>query len=96
MGQVLDLRRLRTAYAAVRANGGAPGVDGVTVEAFGAHLEEHLRELVSTLRARTYRPQPVRRVLIPKPDWGAAASGDSGGTRSGGPTGGAASLGADL
>jgi RNA-directed DNA polymerase len=70
MGQVLDLRRLRTAYAAVRANGGAPGVDGVTVEAFGAHLEEHLREVAAALRARTYRPHPVRRVLLPKPDGG--------------------------
>jgi len=70
MGQVLDLRRLRGAYDAVRANGGAPGVDGVTVEAFGEHLEDNLRGLVSELRARTYRPRPVRRVLIPKPDGG--------------------------
>ena len=70
MGQVLDLRRLRAAYEAVRANGGAPGGDGVTGEAFGEHLEERLRELVSELRARTYRPRPVRRVLLPKPDGG--------------------------
>jgi RNA-directed DNA polymerase len=70
MGQVLDLRRMRTAYQAVRANGGAPGVDGETVEAFGDHLEEHLHVLISELRARTYRPRSVRRVLIPKPDGG--------------------------
>jgi RNA-directed DNA polymerase len=70
MGQVLDPRRMRAAYHAVRANGGAPGVDGVTVEAFGDRLEENLRALISELRGRTYRPRPVRRVLIPKPDGG--------------------------
>jgi RNA-directed DNA polymerase len=47
MGQVLDFRRMRAAYHAVRANGGAPGVDGMTVEAFGEDLEEHLRGLIT-------------------------------------------------
>jgi RNA-directed DNA polymerase len=70
MGQVLDLRRLRAAYEAVRRNRGEPGVDGVTVEAFGEHLEASLAALVVELRDKTYRPQPVRRVLIPKPDGG--------------------------
>jgi RNA-directed DNA polymerase len=68
MGQVLDLRRLRAAYEAVRSNRGEPGVDGVTVEAFGENLEATLAALVVELRAKTYRPQPVRRVWIPKPD----------------------------
>ena len=68
MGQVLDLRRLRAAYEAVRSNRGEPGVDGVTVEAFGEQLEANLEALVVELRAKTYRPQPVRRVWIPKPD----------------------------
>ena len=68
MGRVLDLRRLRAAYEAVRSNRGEPGVDGVTVEAFGEQLEANLAALVVELRAKTYRPQPVRRVLIPKPD----------------------------
>src|SRR5215510_934963 len=70
MGQVLELRRLRAAYAEVRANQGAAGVDGVSVEEFGERLEENLLELISQLRARTYRPLPVKRVLIPKPDGG--------------------------
>jgi hypothetical protein len=70
MGQVLDPRRLRAAYAAVRANRGEPGVDGVTVEAFGEDLETNVMALIAELRAGTYRPQPVRRVLIPKPDGG--------------------------
>ncbi|HJU68569.1 MAG TPA: group II intron reverse transcriptase/maturase [Gemmatimonadaceae bacterium] len=68
MGQVVDLRRLRAAYEAVRSNRGEPGVDGVTVDAFGENLEANLAALVVELRAQTYRPQPVRRVWIPKPD----------------------------
>ena len=70
MGQVLELRGLKAAYEEVRANHGAPGVDGVSVEEFGERLEENLLELISQLRARTYRPLPVKRVLIPKPDGG--------------------------
>ena len=70
MGQVLELRRLRAAYEKVRAKRGAPGVDGVSVEEFGERLEENLLKLISELRARTYRPLPVKRVLIPKPDGG--------------------------
>lgn len=70
MGQVLELRRLKAAYEEVRANHGAPGVDGVSVEEFGERLEENLLKLIAELRARTYRPLPVKRVLIPKPDGG--------------------------
>jgi RNA-directed DNA polymerase len=65
---VLDPRRLRAAYDAVRVNRGEPGVDGVTVDAFGEDLDANLVALIAELRARTYRPQPVRRVWIPKPD----------------------------
>jgi RNA-directed DNA polymerase len=70
MGQVLELRRLKAAYEEVRANHGAAGVDGVSVEEFGERLEENLLKLIAELRARSYRPLPVRRVLIPKPDGG--------------------------
>jgi len=55
------------AYVLVRANGGAPGVDGVTcadIEAQG--LEEWLAGLKEVLRTKTYTPDPVRRVQIPK------------------------------
>ena len=44
----------------------APGVDGVSVEAYGEGLEEKLKELVGRMKAQRYRPQPVRRVSIPK------------------------------
>jgi RNA-directed DNA polymerase len=62
---------LEHAYGLARANGGAPGVDGVT---FGkietAGRAEWLSGLGKTLRDRTYRPDPVRRVMIPKPNGG--------------------------
>ena len=62
---------LRHAYDLARANKGAPGVDGVTfamVEA--ASREEWLAAIRKDLVAKTYRPAPVRRVMIPKPGGG--------------------------
>ena len=59
---------LRHAYDLMRANNGAPGVDGVTfamIEADG--LEEWLSGIRKELIEKTYRPAPVRRVMIPKP-----------------------------
>jgi RNA-directed DNA polymerase len=60
---------LAFAYARCRANGGASGVDEQTfadIEAYG--LEKWLGELTEELQQKTYQPQPVRRVWIPKPD----------------------------
>ena len=59
---------LRHAYLLARANAGAPGVDGQTfadIELSG--LEEWLAGLREELVSQTYRPAPVRRVMIPKP-----------------------------
>src|SRR3954462_4152483 len=62
---------LSHAYALARANGGAPGVDGITFEKIEAvGLEEWLAAIRKDLVAKTYRPQPVRRVMIPKPGGG--------------------------
>src|SRR5437763_2630368 len=58
---------LRHAYALARANRGAPGVDGVSFTALeAAGLEEWLAGLGKDLAAKTYRPEPLRRVMIPK------------------------------
>ena len=62
---------LHHAYALARANAGAPGVDGVTferIEALGA--EVWLAGLREELVSKTYRPDPVRRAMIPKPGGG--------------------------
>jgi RNA-directed DNA polymerase len=60
---------LACAYECCKANGGAAGVDGQTLEAIEAYgVERWLDELAQELKSRTYRPLPVRRVYIPKPD----------------------------
>jgi RNA-directed DNA polymerase len=62
---------LRHAYDLVRANRGAPGIDGVTCAAIeAAGLEDWLGGVEADLRSKTYQPQPVRRVVIPKPGGG--------------------------
>ena len=62
---------LRHAYDLARANKGAPGVDGVDFAAIeAAGLENWLTGIEQELRSKTYQPQPVRRVMIPKPGGG--------------------------
>jgi RNA-directed DNA polymerase len=62
---------LAHAYALSQQHGGAPGVDGVTFEDIeGEGRERWLAAVQEALRTQTYRPQPVRRVLIPKPGGG--------------------------
>jgi RNA-directed DNA polymerase len=58
---------LRAAFARVKANGGAAGVDQQTVQGFAAHLEGNLKTAAQNLKAGTYRPQAIRRRWIDKP-----------------------------
>ena len=58
---------MEAAFAAVKANQGAAGVDHVSIEDYAANLDANLARLSESLRAGTYRPQAIRRHYIPKP-----------------------------
>lgn len=68
--EVLSRSNLMKAYEKVVSNKGAPGIDGMTVEELGPYLRSHYPELESQLRNGKYRPNPVKRVEIPKPNGG--------------------------
>jgi RNA-directed DNA polymerase len=68
--QMLSAENLGRALRRVRANAGAPGVDGMTTEELVPWLREHWASVREALDAGTYRPSPVRRVVIPKPGGG--------------------------
>jgi len=70
MEQILSKDNLNAAYLQVVRNKGAAGIDGMTVGELGAYLSENGENIREQLRTRKYKPQPVRRVEIPKPDGG--------------------------
>jgi RNA-directed DNA polymerase len=63
-------QNLYTAMKRVESNGGAPGTDGMTVKELRPYLREHWLEIRAALESGDYRPSPVRRVEIAKPDGG--------------------------
>jgi len=64
--QILNRDNLNRAYKQVKRNKGAGGIDGMQVDELLPYLREHKNELVQSLQDGKYRPQPVRRVEIPK------------------------------
>lgn len=64
--KVLDDKNLFRAYKQVYKNKGTSGVDGVTVEELGAYMYKNKEEIKEQIRNRKYKPNPVRRVYIPK------------------------------
>ncbi|WP_247887198.1 reverse transcriptase domain-containing protein, partial [Azospirillum sp. SYSU D00513] len=66
----LARENLLRALKKVRANGGAAGVDGLDIDQTAERLKTHWPAIRDRLREGTYRPQPVRRVMIPKPGGG--------------------------
>ncbi len=68
LGSILCRENLNRAYKRVKSNKGAAGVDGMTVEQALPWLKEHRDELLQSLEDGTYKPLPVRRKEIPKPD----------------------------
>lgn len=67
MEEVLSRENVHRAYKRVVSNGGAPGVDGMTVDELMAHCREHWARIREQLLDGSYRPEPVRQVEIPKP-----------------------------
>ena len=68
--RVLERDNLNRAYKRVKANKGAAGVDGMTVDEALPWLKDHKGELLDSIRRGKYKPSPVRRVEIPKGDGG--------------------------
>jgi RNA-directed DNA polymerase len=66
MEDVVERENLKTALAQVKRNKGAAGIDGMTVDDLPAYLKEHWLAIRAQLLDGTYKPQPVRRVEIPK------------------------------
>jgi group II intron reverse transcriptase/maturase len=70
MERVCERPNLQAALKRVRRNAGSPGIDGMTVEELPGHLRVHWPRLREELLVGRYRPQPVKRVAIPKPGGG--------------------------
>jgi group II intron reverse transcriptase/maturase len=68
--RLCSVENLKAGYLAVKRNGGSPGTDGMTIKAYGARLDEELARLQAELVGWRYKPNPVRRVEIPKPSGG--------------------------
>ena len=68
--RILSRDNLNIAYKRVKANKGSHGIDGMTLDELLQYLKEHGQELRQSLLEGRYKPQPVRRVEIPKPDGG--------------------------
>jgi RNA-directed DNA polymerase len=70
MEEVCERDNLKEALRRVKANKGGPGVDGMTVGELTDYLKQHWPTIREQLLNRTYKPKPVRRVNLPKPDAG--------------------------
>ena len=64
--RILDDENIKAAIHAVKSNKGAAGIDKMTVDALEAYMAVHWGEIKQQIRAKQYKPQPVRRVYIPK------------------------------
>jgi RNA-directed DNA polymerase len=70
MEEIVERENLKEALRRVKANKGGPGVDGVTFGQLDDHLKQHWPAIREQLLSGTYKPKPVKRVEIPKPDGG--------------------------
>ena len=70
MEEICQAEKCKQALARVKSNKGSPGIDGMTVEKLPDYLKQHWPKVKEQLLSGTYKPQPVKRVEIPKPDGG--------------------------
>jgi len=68
MEMILSQRNLEEAIRAVKSNKGAPGIDKMTVNEIDEYFNENMDEIKTTIKNKKYKPLPVRRVYIPKPN----------------------------
>lgn len=66
LDEILNQENLNKAYKKVVSNKGVAGVDGITVGEVAEYIKEHKEEIIEKIRNRMYKPQPVKRVQIPK------------------------------
>lgn len=66
--QICEINNLRTSFKLVKRNKGSPGIDGVTIQDFERNLTQELDQLREEVLSWSYKPTPVRRVEIPKPN----------------------------
>ena len=66
LDKILNQENLNKAYKKVVSNKGVAGVDGITVDEVAEYIKEHKEEIISKIKERKYKPQPVKRVQIPK------------------------------
>ena len=64
--EILSVENLNEAIKRVKANKGASGIDKMSVDKLEPYFNEHRKEIISSIMNKTYKPQPVRRVYIPK------------------------------
>ena len=70
MEEICERENCKQALARVKSNKGSPGIDGMTVEKLPDYLKQHWPKIREQLLSGTYKPQPVKRVEIPKPEGG--------------------------
>ena len=70
LDRILSRENMLDAYNQVKANKGSAGIDGITMEQIDEYLRQNWQSIKGLIKQRKYKPQPVLRVEIPKPNGG--------------------------